>query len=234
MTSSTLAEVDHLVIAARTLDEGVQWCEATLGVTPGPGGAHPLMGTHNRLLNIAAPGFPRAYLEIIAIDPSKEPTRAAGLHRWFDLDDAALQAGLAQHGPQLVHFVARVGDARAALHALAQPEAHIDRGHLLEASRDTPAGRLEWQITVRDDGQRLFYGALPTLIQWGPVHPVDNMPASGLELVSLAAVHPRVDTLRAALDAVGFDAITLRQGAPNLVATLRTPRGLVTLESRGL
>ena len=43
----------------------------------------------------------------------------------------------------------------------------IDRGHVLEASRDTPAGRLAWQITVRDDGQRLFYGALPTLIEWG-------------------------------------------------------------------
>ncbi|MDM0042416.1 VOC family protein [Variovorax sp. J22G21] len=234
MIASLTAEIDHLVIAARTLDEGVQWCEATLGVTPGPGGAHPLMGTHNRLLNIAAPAFPRAYLEIIAIDPAKQPTRAAGLHRWFDLDDAALQAGLAQHGPQLVHFVARVPDAKASLHALANPQAHIDRGHLLEASRATAAGLLEWQISVRDDGQRLFYGALPTLIQWGPVHPVDTMPASGLELVALAAVHPRLDTLRAALDVIGFTAIDLRQGPPNLLATLRTPRGLVTLESKGL
>jgi hypothetical protein len=31
-------QLDHLVVAARTLDEGVAWCEATLGVTPGPGG----------------------------------------------------------------------------------------------------------------------------------------------------------------------------------------------------
>lgn len=234
MTAPTQAEVDHLVIAARTLDEGVQWCEATLGVTPGPGGEHPLMGTHNRLMNIAAPGFPRAYLEIIAIDPSKVPTRAAGQARWFDLDDAALQAGLAQHGPQLVHFVARVGDAGAALQGLAQPALQIDRGPLVAASRDTPAGRLEWQITVRDDGQRLFHGALPTLIQWGPMHPVDTMPASGLELVSLNAMHPRVDSLRAALEVIGFDAITLGQGAPKLVATLRTPRGVVALESNGL
>jgi hypothetical protein len=45
--------VDHLVIAAASLEEGVAWCEATLGVTPGPGGEHPLMGTHNRLLRIA-------------------------------------------------------------------------------------------------------------------------------------------------------------------------------------
>ena len=42
------AQIDHLVIAANTLEEGVAWCERTLGITPGPGGEHPLMGTHNR------------------------------------------------------------------------------------------------------------------------------------------------------------------------------------------
>jgi len=228
------AQLDHLVIAAASLAEGVAWCEATLGVTPGPGGTHPLMGTHNRLLNIASAAFPEAYLEIIAIEPGKRPSRP-GTRRWFDLDDAALQAGLLQRGPRLVHFVARVADAHAALRALAHDEhAHIDRGHLLEASRDTPAGRLEWQITVRDDGQRLFYGALPTLIQWGPVHPTDAMPASGLAMRSLHATHPRAPTLDAALSAIGMSGMAVQSGAPNLVAVLDTPRGPVTLQSEGL
>ncbi|MES2534061.1 MAG: VOC family protein [Pseudomonadota bacterium] len=230
------ADLDHLVIAARSLDEGVQWCEATLGVVPGPGGAHPLMGTHNRLLAIdgAAP-FSRCYLEIIAIEPGKRPERTAGQHRWFDLDDPTLQAGLAQHGPRLVHFVARVPDAQAAVRALAHAPTHLDRGQVIGASRDTPAGRLEWQITVRDDGQRLFYGAMPTLIQWGPVHPVDSMPPSGLRLTGLSATHPRVEVLREALQCIGLtDGIALQQGAPHLGATLDTPRGPVTLDSKGL
>jgi hypothetical protein len=228
------AQLDHLVIAAASLAEGVAWCEATLGVVPGPGGSHPLMGTHNRLLHIASAAFPQAYLEIIAIEPGKQPSRP-GTRRWFDLDDAALQAGLLQHGPRLVHFVARVADAHAALRALAHDEhAHIDRGHLLEASRDTPAGRLEWQITVRDDGQRLFYGALPTLIQWGPVHPTDAMPASGLVMRSLHATHPRAAALDAALSAIGMSGMAVQSGAPNLVAVLDTPRGPVTLQSEGL
>ena len=47
------SRIDHLVVAASSLDQGVAWCEATLGVTPGPGGEHPLMGTHNRLLRVA-------------------------------------------------------------------------------------------------------------------------------------------------------------------------------------
>lgn len=228
------AQLDHLVIAAASLAEGVAWCEATLGVTPGPGGSHPLMGTHNRLLSIASAAFPEAYLEIIAIEPGKQPSRP-GTRRWFDLDDAALQAGLLQRGPRLVHFVARVADAHAALRALAHDEhAHIDRGHLLEASRDTPAGRLEWQITVRNDGQRLFYGALPTLIQWGPVHPTDAMPASGLAMRSLHATHPRAAALDAALSAIGMSGMAVQFGAPNLVAVLDTPRGPVTLQSEGL
>ena len=50
----TAAAVDHLVVAAATLADGVAWCERTLGVTPGPGGRHPLFGTHNRLLKIEA------------------------------------------------------------------------------------------------------------------------------------------------------------------------------------
>lgn len=227
------AQIDHLVIAARTLDEGVAWCEATLGVTPGPGGAHPLMGTHNRLISVATDAFPQVYLEVLAIDPAKQPTRAAGLHRWFDLDDATLQADLAQHGPRLIHFVARVPDAAAALHALAAGPTPIDRGPLVEASRDTAAGRLDWKISVRDDGQRLFYGALPTVIEWGPVHPADTMPPSGVTLTGLHATHPRPEMLQAAHAALGLAQVPVQPGPPNLVAVLQTPRGTVTLESKG-
>ena len=79
-TTPQAAQLDHLVIAAASLADGVQWCERTLGVTPGPGGVHPLMGTHNRLLSLVSPGFPNAYLEIIAIDSEADPamkTRAS-------------------------------------------------------------------------------------------------------------------------------------------------------------
>ena len=35
------ARVDHLVVAAESLDQGVQWCEAMLGITPQAGGEQP-------------------------------------------------------------------------------------------------------------------------------------------------------------------------------------------------
>ena len=170
------AKLDHLVIGAATLDEGVAWCEATLGVEPGPGGEHALFGTHNRLLKLNCAGSPNAYLEIIAINPAAEPTRAPPLQRWFDLDQPALHASLAQKGPQLIHWVASVPQLDP-VHA-ACAGLGLDPGRILVASRPTPAGLLEWRITVRDDGQRLWDGCWPTLIEWGKNHPTATMPDS--------------------------------------------------------
>ena len=225
------AHIDHLVIAASTLDEGVAWCEQTLGITPGPGGEHPLMGTHNRLFSVASALYPKVYLEIIAIDKGAACARIQGEKRWFDLDNEALQQQLSQSGPQLVHFVASTPLAAPAIQALAA--SGIDRGDLLQASRMTPHGMLSWKITVRADGQRLMNGTLPTLIEWTGVHPTDNMPASGITLQSLAASQPEAETLQAAYAAIGLHGVTVNQGPANLIASLQTPRGLVTLESRG-
>jgi hypothetical protein len=225
------SQVDHLVVVAANLAEGVLWCERVLGITPGPGGEHPLMGTHNRLFTVASPAFPRAYFEIIAINPDKQTPRVAPARRWFDLDDHELQLRLSKTGPQLAHFVASTPRVTAAVRALSR--LGLDRGEALDVSRMTPQGLLSWKITVREDGQRLFYGALPTLIQWGDAHPADDMAPSGVTLQSLHASHPRPDALRGGYEVIGLSGVGLSQGPPNLIATLQTPRGLVTLESKG-
>ncbi|MEP6791216.1 MAG: VOC family protein [Ramlibacter sp.] len=222
------SQVDHLVIVADSLAQGEAWCRKVLGVTPGPGGDHPLMGTHNKLLRISSPQFPRAYMEIIAVNPGADDP---GRTRWFDMDDADL-LGAVQSEPRLAHFVASTEDATAALHALRS--LGIDRGTLLQAERPTPRGLLQWQISVRDDGQRLMYGTLPTLIQWGEVHAADGLPPSQLSLAAMEATHPRPDDLRAAYVAIGLQQVTVHAGSPNLCATLMTPLGAVTLESRGI
>ena len=228
----TACVLDHLVIAAASLAEGVQWCEDTLGITPGPGGEHPLMGTHNRLFKIASVNHPAAYFEIIAIDSGAHCARVDCAKRWFDLDDSALQHTLASSGPRLIHFVAKMAQANSGVASLAMQG--LDRGPLLEASRMTPNGLLAWKITVRDDGQRLLNGTLPTLIEWGAVHPAQNMAASGVTLQALAVCHPQAERLRAAYQAIGLNSVGITQGAPNLVATLQTPKGIVRLHSQGV
>lgn len=226
------SQVDHLIVLAASLAEGVRWCESVLGVTPGPGGEHALMGTHNRLVALASPVYPRAYLELIAIHSGAPCGRTSSTRRWFDLDDPEIQLQLEKNGPQLAHFVARTERAEACVRALAR--LGLDRGEVLQASRMTPQGLLQWKISVRDDGERLLFGTLPTLIQWGEVHPAQAMAPSGVSLLSLEARHPRPDLLRAAYQAIGLAGVALGQGAPNLVATLQTPRGPVVLESKGL
>jgi hypothetical protein len=222
--------VDHLVVLAADLASGAAWCERTLGVAPAAGGEHPLMGTHNRLMNISGPAHPRAYLEVIAINSGATPTISTSDRRWFDMDSETLQAQVALHGPQLIHWVAAVPDAAAAHMRLAAQG--LERGNLLVASRATPQGLLQWRITVRPDGQRLMDGCLPTLIEWGDHHPCDTLPASGVTLQALALQHPNAAVLGAACQALGLGKIAV-QSAPQarITATLTTPRGPLTLLS---
>jgi len=216
--------LDHLVVAADTLEQGVAWCEATLGVTPGPGGRHALFGTHNRLLKIATPMFDEAYLEIIAIDPqAPAPARA----RWFGLDDPVLRERLRTAGPQLVHAVAR--SSQLGLQRLGLIQAGLHPGDPVQAGRDTPQGPLSWEILVRPDGTLPCGGALPTLIQWQGRHPAQGMPDSGVTLQALAlrGVPAGAATV---LGLLGVDVREALDG-PALHARLATPRGEVTLSS---
>lgn len=210
--------VDHLVVAARTLDEGVAWCEATLGITPAGGGKHPLMGTHNRVFAIGSAAFPNAYFEIIAIDPEAPPP---GRSRWFALDEADLGAG-----PRIVHWVAR--STQLDMHRWGLIAVGHAPGSPLAASRETPQGTLAWQILVRDDGRLECRGALPTLIQWSGRHPAEALPASGVTLKALA-VAGVPDRARDVLRLRGV-AVSSAPGTP-ITAVLQTPRGEVTLES---
>ena len=214
----TFVAVDHLVVAAASLDDGVAWCEATLGVTPGSGGRHPLFGTHNRLLKIASDAYPQAYFEIIAIDPEAPvPARP----RWFGLDGLDLSAG-----PRLIHVVGR--SPMLDMHRWGLITVGLKPGDPVKAGRDTPEGPLSWQILVREDGQLNCGGALPTLIQWDGRHPAEAMPDSGVVLQSLA-LNGVPDRARDVLRMRGVQVSSA--AGPALQAVLSTPRGDVTLTS---
>jgi hypothetical protein len=220
--------LDHLVVVAANLQQGVDWCEATLGVTPGPGGQHPQMGTHNRLLKIASAAFPLAYLEIIAIDPAAAPP---GRVRWFGLDDPALQARMAQT-PRLVHLVARSTQLdmhRSGLITVGeQPGDPLSASRDIPARGDLPARRLAWQILVRPDGSTGCGGALPTLIQWQGTHPAEAMADSAVVLQSLV-LHGLPLRVQQVLRLPG---VAMHAGpGPALTGTLRTPRGEVVLSA---
>lgn len=209
--------LDHLVVAARTLEEGAAWLEARLGVATATGGRHALMGTHNRLLALGD----GAYLEIIAIDPGAPPPARP---RWFSLDTPAMRARL-EAGPALIHWVARAGDIDAA--RAATP----DRvGEILSLSR----GDYRWRMGVPADGSLPADGAFPTLIQWqGDRHPAAALPDSGCRLDRLTVRSPGAGDLQAELRALGLPGTApvrfVEGGSTGLSAVLRSPRGMVLL-----
>jgi hypothetical protein len=219
------ARVDHLVIAADTLEQGAAWCEGTLGVQPAGGGKHPLMGTHNRVLSIGSARFPDCYLEVIAIDPQAGAIDRA---RWFGLDNPALRAALRER-PRLIHAVARTRLIEMVRWGLIN--CGLNPGDLLAAQRETPNGLLKWRITVRDDGRTECAGALPTLIEWQGPHPCEHLPRSPVvlqELVLRGVPVQALDVLK--LPSVQAAPIEADARAP-LCATLDTPHGRVVLDA---
>ena len=219
------ARIDHLVIAADSLEQGAAWCAATFGVQPAGGGKHALMGTHNRVVAISSNSFPDCYLEVIAIDPDAP---APGRPRWFGLDHPGLRDAL-RDSPRLVHAVARTTKIEMLCQELAN--CALDPGELLTAQRDTPYGLLKWRITVRNDGRMESAGALPSLIEWQGEHPCAHLPRTDLslrQLVLRGIPRQAFDVLQ--LPAVDTSPIDALRRAP-LSATLESPRGRVVLDA---
>lgn len=211
---------DHLIVAAERLDDGVTTVGRRLGVQMAPGGRHPRMGTHNRLLRLG----PGRYLEVIAIDPdAPAPDRP----RWFGLDQPALQARLAR-GPRIVGWVARTLDIARTTAGSTAPFGGIEA-----MSR----GGLSWRITIPSDGRPPEGGALPSLIEWPAdrPHPADNLPDAGCHLMRLEIGHPDRARIEDALAAIDFEEGGLARivDAPRIgfTALIDTSQGLRRLAS---
>lgn len=199
------AHIDHLVIGAARLEEGLAWVAERLGVQVPPGGAHPGMGTHNRLMRLS----PTCFLEIIAPDPTAP---APGRPRWFGLDE---QPAL----PRLLTWLVAVPDLDIAIAACP-----IDMGRATVMTR----GTLHWRLTVPDDGALVDRGVMPSLIEWPDPHPAATMADLGCTLARLTLRHPAPDRLRATLSAIGLidPALHLEAApAPELSALITTPGG---------
>jgi hypothetical protein len=223
MTAPPL-QLDHLVIAAQTLEEGARFIAAKLGVETSDGGAHPLMRTHNRLLNL----WGGAYLEVIAIDPAAAVIDSPRT-RLFALDDPTFRKRL-EAGPQLVHWVARVERPKLLTRWQAQYPERISP--VVAMSRGTNS----WNLTVPDDGafpawQGSGDGLLPSLIQWDTTrHPSASLPETGIAVKSLTGFHPRAHLLlqqMAWLGASHLMDVEVTEGAPVLIAEFELPDGSI-------
>ena len=197
--------LDHLVVVARTLEEGTTYVEAVLGVEMSSGGKHPLMGTHNRLLSLG----PEIYLEVIAIDPdAPKPMQ----RRWFNLDAFS-------GAPRMMNWVCATDDIDAALE-----DAPPGSGSPMRQTR----GDLEWRMAVTEFGRLPFDDASPALITWDKgAHPANRLPDHGVRLARLDVFHPRATELLNEFPALHrVNQAAVRVGPEKrLIATISTPEG---------
>lgn len=200
-------ELDHIAVAAETLEEGTAHVEAALGVALGPVGQHSLMSTHNRLLGLG----PADYLEVIAIDRGAPEV---GRRRWFRLDEFAGK-------PRLTNWVVRVEDLEAALRAA--PEG---AGVPVALAR----GEFRWRMGVPGDGRLPYGDAYPALIEWqGGRKPSDRLADAGCRLMRLEVAHPEAAAISRLLPLLD-PRVVFVAGARALRATIATPHGLRVLE----
>ena len=197
-----MLELDHLAVAAETLEDGREAVEAALGVPLQLGGQHRHFGTHNMLLGLED----GLYLEVIAVDPSAPKPAYA---RWFDLDRFA---GFAR----LTTWICRTNDLAA--HTKAQPQAGVP----VALTR----GDLEWRMAVPENGQLPYDHAYPAVMQWDSAgHPAARLAPSGCRLKRLVVCHPDVDGLRRDLHEMDDARVVFEAGDAALRAEFDTPFG---------
>jgi hypothetical protein len=212
------AALDHIVVAAASLEQGSAYIHRQLGVAPAGGGEHEAMGTHNRVLKLGH----RQYLEVIAIDPRAQPPAHP---RWFDLDNPNLQASL-EVRPRLITWVARTDRlAELAPTAYGQPA----------VVRPMQRGDWHWHFAFTKKGALPGGGLIPHLIQWdGDRHPTDAMADAGCRLIGLDGACLDPVAVQRSLSSMGLDdSITIRLASARqptgLCARIRTPAGDVML-----
>lgn len=208
--------LDHLVIAAANLKQGIGYVTNLLGIPPQSGGQHLRMGTHNALLSMG----PSCYLEVISIDPSlPDPERS----RWFGLDQQETQQRL-DSSPFLLHWVARTTDIYTAKEIAPQMF-----GEVIPMSRN----QLDWLISVPEDGSLHGEGTVPSLIQWQTqTLPSTQLPDHGLRLDLLEISSPTPETIQLVLEQMNLTTgISVHSGdKPSLSATIKTPTGTKILK----
>ena len=205
--------LDHLVVVAPDLAEGVTHVRRCLDLEMSEGGHHREMGTHNALLRLGEATF----LEVITVDPEAPPPQHA---RWFGLDDAARVRADWDSGRRLRGLVARTDDLDGLL---------ARHSGLLGTAATLTRGALSWRFGLRGDGAWPADGAVPYAMDWGARgNPAPTMPDPGARLRDIMLAHPDPGATQALHAALGLTGPLRVIGGDTLrfSARIATPSGL--------
>ena len=200
--------LDHVVLAAETLEEGENYTQGHLGVDLEAAGEHPLFGTHNSLL-----GLGDCYFEVIARNPLAAPVNRS---LWFDLDRFS-------GPPRVITWVCRTSDMVRALSALP-----YNPGPVITVTRED----LIWDLTIAEDGRLAMDGTAPSIIDWKSISsPTQKLPDVGCRLKHMTVSHAGAEQLAEwAENSLQDLRINFKYAEePKIILTLTTPNGDVDL-----
>ena len=212
--------IDHIVIGAENLPQGIDFIRKHLGVDIPYGGIHEKMGTHNHLMQLGN----NTFLEVIAINPNiASPSNP----RWYGLDDPYISR-LLKDQPRLLTWVVNTQSLQTLL-----KKSVFSFGKAEHISRDS----LSWTFSLPDDGRILAGGMLPYIIEWHTdLHPSRKMTDLGCRLKRLEIHHPQPLWLHSILESI--DALNSakiipldKNRAPFIVAYIQTPNGVKELRT---
>jgi len=209
--------IDHIVIGAASLEDGVEYVNQSLGVEIPFGGVHTTMGTHNHLMQLGDTVF----LEVIAVNPGMP---APDLARWYGLDDQFVRAQLEKE-PRLLTWVVNTPDMQTLFENTGE-----SFGKPVKVSRN----ELSWLFGLPDDGRLLASGLLPYVIEWHcEEHPAMHMADTKCKLHSIEIDHPNPHWLNSRLEMIGASELVKVNNAssPVLKVSIESPAGLVEFQS---
>jgi len=183
MTNISL-EIDHLLLAAHNLQDGINAVSDKLNVTASPGGKHPNQGTENALLGLQG----QKYLEIIAGDKTS------------DIHSNIRQECEKFITPGMYWWALRCSDISALRDKLI--EQNIPCSDIQDGSRiDTDGNEITWKLLFAESD--LYGKAMPFFIQWGNHHPSNNQDCN-TALKEVRISHPLASDLLELLLGIGL------------------------------
>lgn len=227
------ADLDHILLGASDLDEGIAWMEQRCGVRAVHGGVHPGRGTRNALLSLGSEGA-RRYLEIIAPDSvqtkpnqsQRKSARTQGENNSTQQLAGPISADELSKlkEPKLLRWVVHTSDIDAI--AKTATLAGMTFNGPRDGSRARPDGKtVRWKtLMLENDFGRL----LPFFIEWDPqsIHPSQDSP-KGCRLERFV-VRPSVNQAHVVADAfakLDLNVMFEPAEAPGLRAQISSPKG---------
>lgn len=203
--------VDHIVIGAPSLTEGIEYVGDLLRVDPQIGGRHLTKGTCNALVNLGN----RCYLEILAPDLENREYKGP---RWMGIDTVTQ--------PTIIRWALSSKDLHKDLSLLSGYKQQLSQSE--QGSRFTSSGnKLTWQMSI--PAMSPLVELAPFLTDWSgsKVHPCDNLPkVCQLKEVTFDSTEP--DKIQPLFDQLGLN-IKVYQGENRIRLKVEGANGEVLL-----